>query len=84
MYFAGISATIVFRICVFVKQVTVSDEILIYDTQSAAGNLTLRDAWEFCVDIIFLRYVYVAVGRIKQPADTLGLGPSYGQLTELP
>lgn len=80
MYSLLIVIAVVFRVAIFLKQVTVSSDIVIAELPGAAGLFTLRDLWEFFVDVVILRVFYMAFSRLRQPADSIEIGRSYAVL----
>lgn len=80
LYCALLLLIIVFRVNVFLKQVTVSDGIVLSELGAQAGVFTLRDLWEFFVDIVVLRVFFLGVTRLIQPVDAIDVGRSYATI----
>ena len=64
-YLSLLSGTVIVRALIFIKFLTVpQDPVLVLD----ANTVTIRDIWEFWVDILVLRLVYVCFHRLTWPA----------------
>lgn len=71
----------VFRAIVFFKQITVADDIVLADLSANGGELfTLRDLWEFFVDVLVFRTVYMDLNRLRQPVESIDVGRRYARL----
>lgn len=71
---------IVFRVGIFLKQVSVRSDIILAELPNAAGAFRVRDLWEFFVDVVILRVIYMSVSRLRQPSDTIDIGRNYAEL----
>ena len=67
------------RFTVFLKQVTV-DRIELVQLSGATEAFTLRDLWEFFVDVLLVRVFYLGLDRLRQPLDSLAVGKVYAKL----
>ena len=75
-------AAVAFRICVFLKQVTVNEDIVLALLLDGQEILTLRDLWEFVVDVVVVRSVYLSISRLRQPLGTISFGTIYAEINE--
>ena len=75
-----LTSTVVFRTSIFLKQVTVSNDIVIVDLGNASESFSLRDIWEFLVDVIIVRVTYIGLSRLRQPPNSIEIGRSYAIL----
>ena len=84
VYFCGSVGVMMFRVCIFFKQITVSNDIVLIRNDFSGEAVTVRDLWEFLVDISVLRYIYITAGRFAKPTDTITLPRRPARLKELP
>ena len=85
MYIASTYAATAARASVFLRQVTVSNDIILGEIPgSLEGPITLRDFWEFWVDLIIVRLYFLNIERISKPQEPfqISLGPAYARYTD--
>lgn len=66
-YLSLLTATIMLRILIFLKLLTVPDNVL-FTVFNSTNAVTLRDVWEFWVDILVVRLAYICANRLIGPA----------------
>lgn len=71
-----------FRVLVFYKKITITPTVIIDDIPGGAGEFTLRDLWEFFVDVIIVRIIIITVNRFQQKSDQFSLGEAYAAMTD--
>lgn len=69
----------IFRISVFFKKVTVSNGVTIGEL--AGEEISLRDLWEFFLDVIVVRLLVLGVEKLQ--SDRLALVPAYVTIRRL-
>lgn len=77
-YFGLVTCLITIRASVFVKQVTVTDTVILVEVSDGAA-LTLRDFWEFWVDVLVVRLLSISFTRMVQPGRSISLGTAYAE-----
>ena len=81
-HFILLAAAIAFRVSVFLKKVTVRNDVVLADLLGGSEVLSLRDLWEFCVDIVLVRSVYLSIARFGQPLESIAVGTTYAKLRD--
>lgn len=84
VYTSTMLAISTFRVAIFYKQVTVKSNLTIAEIPGSVERFTVRDFWEFWVDILVLRLFFQSLDRLLHSSDKLYLGASYGSLTRKP
>ena len=72
-FMAILFCAVVLRVMVFLKQFNVVEGIVLLEI-AGEEPITLRDLWEFIVDILVVRMFSTCVDRIRQPTGTISLG----------
>lgn len=84
MTLSMIVSVVAFRISILFKQVSVSTNEIALDTlPNGAGPITIRDVWEFFVDLVVLRVIFMGWNLLIQPLEKIYLGSSFGKIMDI-